>query len=174
MVVHRVFLNLLVELGSCHFLIEQRELRIIEHYPVIVKGQNFILVCTEINGVAKMIFISFVARFRLFLFGWCSRKDFSLSAFLCGFGSANFVLLKPRRIEFLFFRVQVSIHFDKLRNALFNLIPIQKHFDFFAVYILRDFDAFAVVLLVNARSGDNGVRTAPTVFIFQEIHIFFL
>ena len=84
------------------------------------------------------------------------------------------MLLKPRRIEFLFLRVQVSIHFDKLRNALFNLIPIQKHFDFFAVYILRDFDAFAIVHFINARSGNDGVRTAPTVFIFQEIHIFFL
>ena len=135
-VVHRVFLHLSVELCTAHFLIEQRELCIIEHYPVIVKGQNFILVCTEINGVAEMIFISFVARFRFFLFGWCSRKDFSLSAFLCGFGSANFVLLKPRRIEFLFLRIEVSIHFDKLRDTLFNLIPIQKHFDFFAVYIL--------------------------------------
>ena len=57
-VVHRVFLHLLVELCTVHFLIEQRELRIIEHYPVIVKGQNFILVCTDIYGVAEMIFIT--------------------------------------------------------------------------------------------------------------------
>ena len=62
-VVHRVLLNLLVELGSCHFLVEQRELQVIEHYTLIIKGLNFILVCTDIYGAAKMILITL---FRLF------------------------------------------------------------------------------------------------------------
>ena len=70
------FGSILTDLNLIIILVKQRELRIIEHYPVIVKGQNFILVCTDIYGVAKMIFISFVSRFRLFLFGWCSRNNY--------------------------------------------------------------------------------------------------
>ena len=58
-VVHRIFLNLLVKLGSCHFLVEQRILQVIEHHTLIVKGLNFILICTDINGAAKMILITF-------------------------------------------------------------------------------------------------------------------
>ena len=171
-VVHRVLLNLLVELGSCHFLVEQRELQVIEHYTLIIKGLNFILVCTDIYGAAKMILISFVDRFRLFLIGRCGRKDFSLSAFLCNFGSADLLLFKPLRIEFLFFLVQVSIHFDKLRDTLFNLIPIQQEFYFFAIDFFSELYSFSIVQLVNARSNDNRVRAAPSVLIFQELYIF--
>ena len=70
MVIQRVFLHLAVELGSRHFLVEKRKLRIIEHHTLVIKGENFILVCAEIDGAAEMVFISLVLR--LCLFSRCS------------------------------------------------------------------------------------------------------
>ena len=57
MVIQRVLLHLDVELSSRHFLVEKRKLRIIEHHTLIIKGQDFILVCAEIDGAAEMVLI---------------------------------------------------------------------------------------------------------------------
>ena len=66
MVIQRVLLHLAVELSSRHFLVEKRKLRIIKHHTLVIKGENFILVCAEINGAAKVVFISLVLRLCLF------------------------------------------------------------------------------------------------------------
>ena len=66
MVIQRVFLHLAVELSSRHFLVEKRKLRIIKHHTLVIKGENFILVCAEIDGAAKVVFISLVLRLCLF------------------------------------------------------------------------------------------------------------
>ena len=80
MVIQWVLLHLAVEFSSRHFLVEKRKLRIIEHYTLIIKGQDFILVCAEIDGAAEMVFVSLV--FRLRLSGRCGRQDFSVPSFL--------------------------------------------------------------------------------------------
>ena len=66
MVIQRVLLHLAVELSSRHILVEKRKLRIIEHHTLIIKGQNFILVCAEIDGAAEMVLISLIFRLCLF------------------------------------------------------------------------------------------------------------
>ena len=66
MVIQRVLLHLAVELSSRHFLVEKRKLRIIEHHTLIIKGQNFILVCAEIDGAAEIVLISLIFRLCLF------------------------------------------------------------------------------------------------------------
>ena len=57
MVIQRVLLHLAVELSSRHFLVEKRKLRIIEHHTLVIKGQDFIFVCAEIDGAAEMVLI---------------------------------------------------------------------------------------------------------------------
>ena len=66
MVIQRVLLHLAVELSSRHFLVEKRKLRIIEHHTLVIKGQDFILVCAEIDGAAEMVLISLIFRLCLF------------------------------------------------------------------------------------------------------------
>ena len=66
MVIHRVFLHLTVELGSFHLFVEKRKLRIIEHHTLVIKGQDFIFVCAEIDGAAEMVLISLIFRLCLF------------------------------------------------------------------------------------------------------------
>ena len=109
MVIQRVLLHLAVELSSRHFLVEKRKLRIIEHYTLIIKGQDFILVCAEIDGAAEVVLISLI--FRLCLFGRCGRQDFSLPAFLGKLCSAFLLPLQPFRILCLFLGVQVTVEF---------------------------------------------------------------
>ena len=66
MVIQRVLLHLAVELSSRHFLVEKRKLRIIEHHTLVIKGQDFIFVCAEIDGAAEMVLISLIFRLCLF------------------------------------------------------------------------------------------------------------
>ena len=109
MVIQRVLLHLAVELSSRHFLVEKRKLRIIEHHTLIIKGQDFILVCAEIDGAAEVVLISLI--FRLCLFGRCGRQDFSVPAFLGKLCTAFFLPLQPRRVLRLFLRIKVAVEF---------------------------------------------------------------
>ena len=164
MVIQRVLLHLAVELSSRHFLVEKRKLRIIEHYTLIIKGQDFILVCAEIDGAAEVVLISLI--FRLCLFGRCGRQDFSVPAFLGKLCSAFFLPLQPRRILCLFLGVQVAVEPDQLGNTLLHLTPFQVDVGLITSDTLRNTDALTVVLLINAGSGDYGIGTAPAVFLF--------
>ena len=169
-VVHRVFLHLTVELGSRHFLVEKRKLCIIEQYTLIIKGQNFILVCAEIDGAAEMVLISLV--FRLCLFGWCGRQDFSVSSFHGKCCTAFLLPLQPLRVLCLFLGVQVTVEFYQLGNTLLHLTPFQVDMRFVASDAFRNTDTLTVVLLINTGSDDYGISTAPAVFIFQKVGIF--
>ena len=164
MVIQRVLLHLAVELCSRHFLVEKRKLRIIEHYTLIIKGQDFILVCAEIDGAAEMVFVSLV--FRLRLFGRCGRQDFSVSSFLGKCCTVFLLLLQPLRVLCLFLGVQVTVEFYQLGNALLYLTPFQVDMRFIASDAFRNTDTLAVVLLINTGSDDYGISTAPAVFIF--------
>ena len=170
MVIQRVLLHLAVELSSRHFLVEKRKLRIIEHYTLIIKGQDFILVCAEIDGAAEVVLISLI--FRLCLFGRCGRQDFSLPAFLGKLCSAFLLPLQPFRILCLFLGVQVTVEFYQLGNALLYLTPFQVDMRFIASDAFRNTDALAVVLFINSCAGDSGINAAPAVFIFQKICVF--
>ena len=170
MVIQRVLLHLAVELSSRHFLVEKRKLRIIEHYTLIIKGQDFILVCAEIDGAAEVVLISLI--FRLCLFGRCGRQDFSLPAFLGKLCSAFLLPLQPFRILCLFLGVQVTVEFYQLGNTLLHLTPFQVDMRFIASDAFRNMDALAVVLFINIGSDDYGISTAPAVFIFQKICVF--
>ena len=170
MVIQRVLLHLAVELSSRHFLVEKRKLRIIEHYTLIIKGQDFILVCAEIDGAAEMVFISLI--FRLRLFGRCGRQDFSVPAFLGKLCSALFLPLQPLRVLCLFLGVQVTVEFYQLGNTLLHLTPFQVDMGFIASDAFRNTDTLTVVLLINTGSDDYGISTAPAVFIFQKVGIF--
>ena len=57
MVIQRVLLHPAVKLGSIHLFVEKRKLRIIEHHTLVIKGQDFIFVCAEIDGAAEMVLI---------------------------------------------------------------------------------------------------------------------
>ena len=164
MVIQRVLLHLAVELSSRHFLVEKRKLRIIEHYTLIIKGQDFILVCAEIDGAAEMVFISLI--FRLRLFGRCGRQDFSVPSFLGKCCTAFLLLLQPLRVLCLFLGVQVTVEFYQLGNTLLHLTPFQVDMRFITSDAFRNTDALAVVLLINIGSDDYGISTAPAVFIF--------
>ena len=164
MVIQRVLLHLAVELSSRHFLVEKRKLRIIEHHTLIIKGQDFILVCAEIDGAAEMVFVSLV--FRLRLFGRCGRQDFSAPSFLGKCCTAFLLLLQPLRVLFLFLGVQVTVEFYQLGNALLYLTPFQVDMRFIASDAFRNTDTLAVVLFINTGSDDYGISTAPAVFIF--------
>ena len=170
MVIQRVLLHLAVELSSRHFLVEKRKLRIIEHHTLIIKGQDFILVCAEIDGAAEVVLISLI--FRLCLFGRCGRQDFSLPAFLGKLCSAFLLPLQPFRILCLFLGVQVTVEFYQLGNALLYLTPFQVDMRFIASDAFRNTDTFAVVLLINIGSDNSRIDSAPAVFIFQKICVF--
>ena len=164
MVIQWVLLHLAVEFSSRHFLVEKRKLRIIEHYTLIIKGQDFILVCAEIDGAAEMVFISLI--FRLRLFGRCGRQDFSVPSFLGKCCTAFLLLLQPLRVLCLFLEVQVTVEFYQLGNTLLHLTPFQVDMRFITSDAFRNTDALAVVLLINIGSDDYGISTAPAVFIF--------
>ena len=164
MVIQWVLLHLAVEFSSRHFLVEKRKLRIIEHYTLIIKGQDFILVCAEIDGAAEMVFISLI--FRLRLFGRCGRQDFSVPSFLGKCCTAFLLLLQPLRVLCLFLGVQVTVEFYQLCNTLLHLTPFQVDMRFITSDAFRNTDALAVVLLINIGSDDYGISTAPAVFIF--------
>ena len=164
MVIQWVLLHLAVEFSSRHFLVEKRKLRIIEHYTLIIKGQDFILVCAEIDGAAEMVFISLI--FRLRLFGRCGRQDFSVPSFLGKCCTAFLLLLQPLRVLCLFLGVQVTVEFYQLGNTLLHLTPFQVDMRFITSDAFRNTDALAVVLLINIGSDDYGISTAPAVFIF--------
>ena len=170
MVIQWVLLHLAVEFSSRHFLVEKRKLRIIEHYTLIIKGQDFILVCAEIDGAAEMVFVSLV--FRLRLFGRCGRQDFSVSSFLGKCCTAFLLLLQPLRVLCLFLGVQVTVEFYQLGNALLYLTPFQVDMRFIASAAFRNTDTLTVVLLINACTDNYGISTAPAVFIFQKVGIF--
>ena len=170
MVIQRVLLHLAVEFSSRHFLVEKRKLRIIEHYTLIIKGQDFILVCAEIDGAAEVVLISLI--FRLCLFGRCGRQDFSVPAFLGKLCTAFFLPLQPRRVLRLFLRIKVAVEFYQLGNTLLHLTPFQVDMGFITSDAFRNTDALTVVLLINIGSDDYGISTAPAVFIFQEICVF--
>ena len=170
MVIQRVLLHLAVECSSRHFLVEKRKLRIIEHHTLIIKGQDFILVCAEIDGAAEMVFVSLV--FRLRLFGRCGRQDFSVSSFLGKCCTAFLLLLQPLRVLCLFLGVQVTVEFYQLGNALLYLTPFQVDMRFIASDAFRNTDTLTVVLLINACTDNYGISTAPAVFIFQKVGIF--
>ena len=170
MVIQRVLLHLAVELSSRHFLVEKRKLRIIEHHTLIIKGQDFILVCAEIDGAAEVVLISLI--FRLCLFGRCGRQDFSVPAFLGKLCSAFFLPLQPFRILCLFLGVQVTVEFYQLANTLLHLTPFQVNMRFIASDAFRNTDTLTVVLFINTGSDDYGISTAPAVFVFQKVGIF--
>ena len=170
MVIQRVLLHLAVELSSRHFLVEKRKLRIIEHYTLIIKGQDFILVCAEIDGAAEVVLISLI--FRLCLFGRCGRQDFSVPAFLGKLCSAFFLPLQPLRVLCLFLGVQVTVKFYQLGNTLLHLTPFQVDMRFIASDAFRNTDTLTVVLFINTGSDDYGISTAPAVFVFQKVGIF--
>ena len=170
MVIQRVLLHLTVELSSRHFLVEKRKLRIIEHYTLIIKGQDFILVCTEIDGAAKMVFISLI--FRLCLFGRCGRQDFSVPSFLGKCCTAFLLPLQPLRVLCLFLGVQVTVEFYQLANTLLHLTPFQVDMGFIASDAFRNTDTLTVVLLINIGSDNSRIDSAPAVFIFQKVGIF--
>ena len=170
MVIQRVLLHLAVEFSSRHFLVEKRKLRIIEHYTLIIKGQDFILVCAEIDGAAEMVLISLI--FRLCLFGRCGRQDFSVPSFLGKFCTAFLLPLQPLRVLCLFLGVQVTVEFYQLGNTLLHLTPFQVDMRFIASDAFRNTDTLTVVLLINTGSDDYGISTAPAVFIFQKVGIF--
>ena len=170
MVIQRVLLHLAVELSSRHFLVEKRKLRIIKHHTLIIKGQDFILVCAEIDGAAEMVLISLV--FRLCLFGRCGRQDFSVSSFHGKCCTAFLLPLQPLRVLCLFLGVQVTVEFYQLGNTLLHLTPFQVDMRFITSDAFRNTDALTVVLLINTGSDDYGISTAPAVFIFQKVGIF--
>ena len=170
MVIQRVLLHLAVELSSRHFLVEKRKLRIIEHHTLIIKGQDFILVCAEIDGAAEVVLISLI--FRLRLFGRCGRQDFSVPPFFGKLCSALLLPLQPLRVLCLFLGVQVTVEFYQLGNTLLHLTPFQVDMGFIVSDSLRDTDTLTVVLLINTGSDDYGISTAPAVFIFQKVGIF--
>ena len=170
MVIQRVLLHLAVELSSRHFLVEKRKLRIIEHHTLIIKGQDFILVCAEIDGAAEVVLISLI--FRLCLFGRCGRQDFSVPAFLGKLCSAFLLPLQPFRILCLFLGVQVTVEFYQLGNTLLHLTPFQVDMRFIASDAFRNTDTLAVVLLINIGSDNSRIDSAPAVFIFQKICVF--
>ena len=170
MVIQRVLLHLAVEFSSRHFLVEKRKLRIIEHHTLIIKGQDFILVCAEIDGAAEMVLISLI--FRLFLFGRCGRQDFSVPSFLGKCCTAFLLPLQPLRVLCLFLGVQVTVEFYQLGNTLLHLTPFQVDMGVIASDAFRNTDTLTVVLLINTGSDDYGISTAPAVFIFQKVGIF--
>ena len=164
MVIQRVLLHLAVELSSRHFLVEKRKLSIIEHHTLIIKGQDFILVCAEIDGASEVVLISLI--FRLFLFGRCGRQDFSVPSFLGKCCMAFHLPLQPLRVLCLFLGVQVTVEFYQLGNTLLRLTPFQVDMRFIASDAFRNTDALAVVLFVNSCAGDSGINAAPAVFLF--------
>ena len=170
MVIQRVLLHLAVELSSRHFLVEKRKLRIIEHHTLVIKGQDFIFVCAEIDGAAEMVLILLI--FCLCLFGKCSRQDFSVPSFLGKLCTAFFLPLQPLRVLCLFLGVQVTVEFYQLGNTLLHLTPFQVDMRFIASDAFRNTDTFAVVLLINIGSDNSRIDSAPAVFIFQEICVF--
>ena len=170
MVIQRVLLHLAVELSSRHFLVEKRKLRIIEHHTLIIKRQDFILVCAEIDGAAEVVLISLI--FRLFLFGRCGRQDFSVPSFLGKLCTAFFLPLQPLRVLCLFLGVQVTVEFYQLGNTLLHLTPFQVDMRFIASDAFRNTDTLTVVLLINTGSDNSRIDSAPAVFIFQEICVF--
>ena len=170
MVIQRVLLHLSVEFSSRHFLVEKRKLRIIEHHTLIIKGQDFILVCAEIDGAAEVVLISLI--FRLCLFGRCGRQDFSVPSFLGKCCTAFLLPLQPLRVLCLFLGVQVTVEFYQLGNTLLHLTPFQVDMRFIASDAFRNMDTLTVVLLINTGSDDYGISTAPAVFIFQKVGIF--
>ena len=164
MVIQRVLLHLAVELSSRHFLVEKRKLRIIEHHTLIIKGQDFILVCAEIDGAAEMVLILLI--FRLCLFGRCGRQDFSVPSFLGKCCTVFLLPLQPLRVLCLFLGVQVTVEFYQLGNTLLHLTPFQVDMRFIASDAFRNTDTFAVVLLINIGSDNSRIGSAPAVFIF--------
>ena len=170
MVIQRVLLHLAVEFSSRHFLVEKRKLRIIEHHTLVIKGQDFIFVCAEIDGAAEMVLILLI--FRLCLFGRCGRQDFSVPSFLGKLCTAFFLPLQPLRVLCLFLGVQVTVEFYQLGNTLLHLTPFQVDMRFIASDAFRNTDALAVVLFVNSCAGDSGINAAPAVFVFQKICVF--
>ena len=128
MVIHRIFSNLTVKFITSHFLVEQRNVKIIKHYTVFIEGEYLILICTNIDHIAKMVFVFCFTRFFCNLFIRSSRKNFSVPFSFFYFSSFDFLFFKPFRILFFFFCIQVSIHTDKFANTSSNLIPIQQNF----------------------------------------------
>ena len=163
-VIHRIFLHLTVELGSFHLFVEKRELSIIEHHTLIIKGQDFILVCAEIDGAAEVVLISLI--FRLFLFGRCGRQDFSVPSFLGKCCMAFHLPLQPLRVLCLFLGVQVTVEFYQLGNTLLYLTPFQVDMRLIASDAFRNTDTLTVVLLINIGSDNSRIDSAPAVFIF--------
>ncbi len=97
-VVHGVLRYHAVKVLSGFFPLEQRERHIIEHDPLVVKGEDFKLLCAEINSIPKVVFIvGRGVRLRL-LFGWCCGKDFLILSALSSFTAALFLLFKPCRV----------------------------------------------------------------------------
>ena len=164
MVIQRVLLHLAVELSSRHFLVEKRKLRIIEHHTLVIKGQDFIFVCAEIDGAAEMVLILLI--FCLCLFGRCGRQDFSVPSFLGKCCTAFLLPLQPLRVLCLFLGVQVTVEFYQLGNTLLHLTPFQVDMGFIASDAFRNTDTFAVVLLINIGSDNSRIDSAPAVFIF--------
>ena len=170
MVIQRVLLHLAVELSSRHFLVEKRKLRIIEHYTLVIKGQDFIFVCAEIDGAAEMVLILLI--FCLCLFGRCGRQDFSVPAFLGKCCTAFLLPLQPRRILRLFLRIKVAVKFYQIGNTLFHLTPFQVNVGLIVSDSFRDADTLAVVLLINIGSDNSRIDAAPAIFIFKKICVF--
>ena len=172
-VIHRIFLHLTVELGSFHLFVEKRELRIVERHTLIVKVQDLIFAGTKIYLVTEVVGI--LGRFRLdgsFFFGWCGREDFSVPAFLGKLCTAFFLLFQPFGILCHLLGVQVAVEPYQLGNTLLHLTPFQVDMRFIASDAFRNTDTLTVVLLINTGSDDNGISTAPAVFIFQKVGIF--
>ena len=164
MVIQRVLLHLAVEFSSRHFLVEKRKLRIIEQHTLIIKRQDFILVCAEIDGAAEMVLISLF--FRLCLFGRGGRQDFSVPSFLGKCCTAFLLPLQPLRVLRLFLGVQVTVEFYQLGDTLLHLTPFQVDMRFITSETFGNTDTLTVVLLINTGSDNSRIDSAPAVFLF--------
>ena len=172
MVVERIFLHLPFKVCPRLFLLKKGKLRVIEQNPVTGKGQDFILVSTEVDFIAQMIFIV-RRRFRLRLsFGWRCVQHFTNSLVFPLLLSAFLLLLKPCRVQLHFFRIQVSVHANQLGDPFFNLIPFQRDTGVVFSKAPLQGNTLAIVLLINASAGDNRISAAPAILVFEEVSVF--
>ena len=172
-VVHRVFLHLAVKLGSVQLLIEKRELRIIDGHTLIVKMQDFILVCADIHLVTEVIGILGSFLYDGYFFGRCGTEDFPVSALLDKLRTALFLLFHPFELLCHLFGIQVSVELYQLSNPLFHLWPFQVDVVILASDSFGKPDALAIVLLIDTDTYNNGINATDSVLIFQKVCVLF-
>ena len=65
------------------------------------------------------------------------------------------------------------VHSNKFPDTLLHLRPRKRDMWIFFSDTFRNRNTFSVVVLINSCPDYDRIRTAPTVFIFQEVGIFF-